>query len=160
MCCACDGGEQVDANGDPIAESESEDEAASGGEGSDEESGEDEGSDEESSEDEESEDEESEDEESGSDESSSGESEDEESDDGAPSAASEGCPYIGYEENECGRREWCEAQCVIAGGRWEGPYQTDRQTTKESCTTWDENDQETLCDYRKMSYDGSDNGCD
>ena len=88
------------------------------------------------------------------------ESEDEGSDGGAPTAESEGCPYVGYEENECGRREWCEAQCVLAGGTWEGPYETDRQTMKVSCTTWDENDEETLCDYRKTDYMGGDMGCD
>ena len=66
---------------------------------------------------------------------------------------------MGYEQNDCGRREWCEETCVLAGGQWEGPYETDRGTLKESCTTWDGND-ETFCDFRKMSYMGYDMGCD
>ena len=98
--------------------------------------------------------------ESDSDGSSSGESEDEESDDDGPSYQSEGCHFVGYEENECGRREWCEETCVLSGGMWEGPYETDRATMKESCTVWDADDNETLCDFRKMSYMGYDMGCD
>ena len=48
----------------------------------------------------------------------------------------------------------------MAGGMWEGPYETDRATMKESCTVWDENDEETLCDFRKIGYMGGDWGCD
>ena len=150
MCCACDGGEQVDANGDPIDDGESE------GEGSDEESGEGTETEGDESVSDESESDESEGDESGSDESASGES-----DDGSPSTESEGCPYVGYEENSCGRREWCEAECVLAGGKWEGPYETGRQTMKESCTTWEDGaNEETLCDYRKVDSTGYDMGCD
>ena len=93
--------------------------------------------------------------ESDSDDSSSGESDDEDTTSGA-----DGCHFVGYEENECGRREWCEETCVMAGGMWEGPYETDRATMKESCTVWDENDEETLCDFRKAGYMGGDWGCD
>ena len=47
-----------------------------------------------------------------------------------------------------------------AGGLWEGPYETDRETMKVSCTNWDENDEDTLCDFRKISSTGADWGCD
>ena len=94
--------------------------------------------------------------ESDSDDSSSGESDDEDTTSGA-----DGCQFVAYEENECGRREWCEESCVKAGGLWEGPYETDRQTMKTSCTTWDENwAEDTYCDFRKTDFMGGDMGCD
>ena len=47
------------------------------------------------------------------------------------------CEHIGWEENSSGRREWCEDKCMKAGGKML-VEDTDRGTTKESCSNYNE----------------------
>ena len=55
------------------------------------------------------------------------------------SIASGHCENIGWEANSSGRREWCEDKCIAAGGEMI-TYNTDRGTTKESCSNYDDDD--------------------
>ena len=62
--------------------------------------------------------------------------------------ASGHCDNIGWESNDSGRREWCEDKCVAAGGQME-ITDTDRGTTKESCSFYNDDGD---VDSQKCAY--------
>ena len=52
-----------------------------------------------------------------------------------------GCQNVGYEEDDdVGRREWCEDACVWAGGLWVVEDENHRGARKESCTNYNDED--------------------
>ena len=67
--------------------------------------------------------------------------------------ASGHCNNIGWEANSSGRREWCEDKCMASGGEMI-TYNTDRGTTKESCSNYDDdyNVDSSRCTYIITRY--------
>ena len=61
--------------------------------------------------------------------------------DDEPEEPEGGCQNVGYEEDDTGRREWCEDACVWAGGLWVVEDENHRGARKESCTNYNDDDE-------------------